>query len=80
MITISEKRQVVIQIAFKAVRVCNITPSTLTGLEGYTGASRKEVKDVVDNLVELGALKVVGQVHGRGKPANLYEYNRSYKW
>jgi len=76
----SKKIQTVIQVAFKAVRICNVTPSTLTGIEKYTGASRYDVKNVVDNLVELGALQVKGTVHGRGKPANLYEYNRFYKW
>lgn len=81
MITMSDKRQKIIQIALKTIRVCNAIPSTLNEIKDYNdGASKKEVKDIVDGMVQMEVLLISGERQGRGKPAKLYEFNREYEW
>ena len=76
-----ERRKVTILTIMKIIRYCNVMPATIKELATYVGRSSPDIHGVVKDMVEMGVLKEMGKMDTGGvRAAQLYEYNRDYKW
>lgn len=77
----SEHRKQTILTIMKIIRYCNVTPATKKELVAYTGRPIHDIGLIVNDMTEMGVLLKAGRIKSSGsRPAQLYEYNRNYKW
>lgn len=76
-----ERRKKSMLTTMKIIRYCNVTPATVKVLAEYTNRSIPDIGQVVKDMVEMGVLLEGEKVKTTKKrPAQLYEYNRDFKW
>lgn len=65
----------------RIVRYCNVIPATMKELSEYTGLTVQNIGLIVKDMVEMGVLTKREELkEGKTRPAQLYEYNRDFKW
>lgn len=77
----SEHRKKTILTIMKIIRYCNVKSATKKELAAYTGRPIHDIGVIVNDMTEMGVLLKAGRIKSsKYRPAQLYEYDRNFKW